>query len=67
MSSINYPQLGQHKSEHQQFLKKFEEMADAVKQGRPHATSEFFDYTANWLRTHISSSDMAYVAFGKAL
>ena len=58
-----YPGLPAHRSAHQQFFARFDQLRDRVQGGDQTAPAEMFEYVADWLRLHIMQLDKPFADF----
>ncbi|HIJ63291.1 MAG TPA: bacteriohemerythrin, partial [Rhodospirillaceae bacterium] len=65
MGRIGYPDLAQHRAEHQGFLSRFEGCRRDVESGRPDAARALFEFAAGWWNGHIQTQDKAMAQFAR--
>jgi methyl-accepting chemotaxis protein len=65
MNRAGYPDLTQHRREHQDFLSRFDAFKRDVEGERADAPNALFEFCANWLKGHILGDDKAMAAFLK--
>jgi hemerythrin-like metal-binding protein len=61
---MDYPRLGEHMGEHARLMEQVRDLQMELLAGKP-VTMEVTIFLAEWLKTHIHDSDMAYVYFMK--
>jgi hemerythrin len=64
MREMDYPRLGEHMGEHARLMEQVRDLQMELLAGKP-VTMEVTIFLAEWLKTHIHDSDMAYVYFMK--
>ncbi|MDR2247138.1 MAG: bacteriohemerythrin [Treponema sp.] len=60
LESIHYPDLAQHKKEHESFVKRVLEDVRKFQTGKKFIPNEFVRYLKDWVLTHIAIEDKKY-------
>jgi hemerythrin len=60
MESIHFPDLVQHKKEHESFVKKILADVERFQGGKKFVPNEFVRYLKDWILTHIAIEDKKY-------
>jgi hemerythrin len=63
MKKVNYPQLGEHKREHDAFTKEIIEGAKNFEEGKKFVPNLFVRYLKDWVLSHIAVSDIQYARY----
>lgn len=66
MGRAGYPELAQHRAQHQDFLSRFAGHRRDVESGRPDAAKALFEYSIGWWNGHIQTQDKAMARFARA-
>jgi len=65
MQQHGYPELSQHKKEHELFVKKVQEFSSEIQKGNLIITSNVANFLKEWLIKHIQGTDKKYGPFLK--
>lgn len=65
-AQFGYPDLANHKKEHDAFVQKVSEFKDKFEKGRIMMTIEVMNFLSDWLKNHILVTDKLYVEFFNA-
>ena len=65
MQQHGYPELPQHKKEHELFVKKVQEFSSEIQKGNLIITSNVANFLKEWLIKHIQGTDKKYGPFLK--
>ncbi|CAA7625997.1 hypothetical protein MTBLM5_90125 [Magnetospirillum sp. LM-5] len=57
MTKAGYGELGSHQANHRRFVDALVQAKRAIEDGKANATSELFDFLANWTRHHFTNDD----------
>mgnify|MGYP000184110535 CR=1 FL=1 len=60
MQSVNYPKLEAHKSEHQKFTKRVQELTQSFRASQVSLTIDTMKFLQEWLVNHIKRVDQQY-------
>jgi hemerythrin len=63
MAKVNYPQLANHKKEHEVFVQKVLEEVKAFEEGKTFVPNNFVRFLRDWILAHIAMEDKKYGAF----
>ena len=66
MKARHYPALSEHHRQHADFLHHLATLENDINSKRVGAVSAFFEYTADWLKNHISQQDRVFIDFIRA-
>jgi len=61
MQRAGYPQLEEHKKQHEEFVRKVADMKNRFEAGETRLTVEMMNFLQNWLVGHIKGTDRKYV------
>jgi hemerythrin-like metal-binding protein len=61
-----YPQLPDHKTSHENLVKKAQDFTTRFEAGTANLSIELLDFLKHWLNHHILKEDMAYSGFLRA-
>lgn len=65
MEKIRYPQLAEHKKEHDEFTRRFTALKADAGKGSVETDTKFFSYVSEWMREHFGGADKRYVEYAK--
>jgi hemerythrin len=63
LGNIKYPDLAEHKREHEGFVKKVFEEVKSFEQGKKFIPNVFVRYLKDWILTHIAVQDKKYAEY----
>ena len=63
LASFNYPDLEEHKAEHQSFAAQVKEFRCKLAGDKKELSSEIYLFLLNWLKRHIQETDKKYGPF----
>ena len=63
LEKINYPQLEEHRQEHNKLKQDVATFHERVKQGDASVVTEFYSFLREWLLDHIVESDKQYTQY----
>ena len=63
LEEINYPQLEEHRQEHNKLKQDVATFHERVKQGDASVVAEFYSFLREWLLDHIVESDKQYTQY----
>ena len=63
MRQTGYPELNDHKSEHAEFLAQAIDLRERIEQGRITVKLESLNLLADWVRSHILTSDRRFAEY----
>jgi hemerythrin-like metal-binding protein len=63
MSRSAYPGLSAHRTNHEAFLRNFDQRKRDVEANRPEAVNAFFEFISEWLKSHILKDDKGVADF----
>jgi hemerythrin-like metal-binding protein len=63
LEKINYPQLEEHRQEHDKLKQEVAAFHERVKQGDATVVTEFYRFLRDWLVDHIVESDKQYTPY----
>lgn len=63
MTNFKYPNLPNHKKEHDDLVKKVKDFIGKIKEGKIVVSSEILQFLSDWLNHHILKVDMNYKQF----
>jgi len=63
MESIHYPELKEHKKQHEQFIKEILKAVDAYQNGKQFVPNSFVRFLRDWLFNHILINDKAWARY----
>ncbi|MDR1301418.1 MAG: bacteriohemerythrin [Treponema sp.] len=63
LESVNYPDIVNHKREHEGFVKNIFEQVKSFEAGKKFVPNEFVRYLKDWILTHIALTDKKYAQY----
>ncbi|MDR0723146.1 MAG: bacteriohemerythrin [Treponema sp.] len=63
LERINYPDIGEHKREHEGFIRHIFEQVKSFEGGRKFVPNDFVRYLKDWILAHIALSDKKYAQY----
>jgi len=60
MAEVDYPELTEHKAEHEQLKKEAQGFQSRISTGFPDGATELYHFLRDWLINHIQESDKKY-------
>jgi hemerythrin len=63
LENINYPYLGAHKNQHEEFVKKVLEDVKNFQDGKKFVPNVFVRYLRDWILSHIAMEDKRYAEY----
>lgn len=63
LKAVEYPDLADHRKEHQVFIEEIMEMRETFKDAQEDTRRNLLNYLKGWLNSHILIEDMAYRPF----
>jgi hemerythrin len=65
MQSVNFPELDDHKKEHEAFMQKANEFYEKYTSGRLILSLEVTNFIKEWITHHIKNEDKKYAVFAR--
>ncbi|MDR2394598.1 MAG: bacteriohemerythrin [Treponema sp.] len=63
LESINYPDIGDHKREHEGFIRHIFEEVKSFESGKKFVPNDFVRYLKDWILAHIALTDKKYAQY----
>lgn len=63
MRAHDYPELAEHRKEHQAFIEQVNKQIQTLSQAEPEDGFRFYRFLGSWLLNHIAKSDHAWAAY----
>ncbi|MDR1985631.1 MAG: bacteriohemerythrin [Treponema sp.] len=63
LESVNYPDIGEHKKEHEGFIRQIFEEVKGFQGGKQFVPNDFVRYLKDWILAHIALTDKKYAKY----
>ncbi|MDR1637762.1 MAG: bacteriohemerythrin [Treponema sp.] len=63
LENVHYPNLGAHKNQHEEFVKKILEDVNSFQNGKQFVPNVFVRYLKDWILSHIALEDKRYANY----
>ncbi|MDR2397941.1 MAG: bacteriohemerythrin [Spirochaetaceae bacterium] len=63
LESVQYPGIGEHKKEHEGFIRQIFEQVKSFEGGRKFVPNDFVRYLKDWILAHIALTDKKYAEY----
>ena len=63
LESVNYPDIGEHKREHEGFIRQIFEQVKSFEGGKKFVPNDFVRYLKDWILAHIALTDKKYAEY----